>query len=408
MNRPNLVAGILLCLSAPALARPAPSQAADVGAPAPGPSYCWADYDGDGLEDLFVADPAGPARLLRNLGDGSFADETTTAGLDGCVGARLATWEDLDRDGCADLLVAGGATGIHLYRNSGRGSFVEIGAESGLPQGTGVLAASWQDYDGDGLPDLQLTTVAGDRLFHNLRRGAFESPALDLPVTIAPEEPARIATVPDEARPQPPAEEPGRVSAPPASGSRRTPVGGSASAGGGRRAAGGNPGVSWTGAGANQQMTSNPVVADALTDQGAPGSTLYASSVPTLGMLYPISSDLYVSPNGNVGIGTANPTARLQVNGWADLVVDDEDSRLRFRDVGNYWYSMGIDQDDGAVGGPKSGLGIADEVRVSGRIQDVDLVGLPLTEQQGCADRYLPVDLGLCVVRPGRSVVDRP
>lgn len=69
---------------------------------------------------------------------------------------------------------------------------------------------------------------------------------------------------------------------------------------------------------------------------------------------------------GNVGIGTANPSARLDVNGSistnsnlhaggnfdtnGDLEIgrgDGQDTKLRFHNYNSGWYSMGIDMSDG-------------------------------------------------------------
>lgn len=50
-----------------------------------------------------------------------------------------------------------------------------------------------------------------------------------------------------------------------------------------------------------------------VADSAQPGVCLFASSVPTLGQLYPLSADLFVNPLGMVGIGTITPTTKLQV-----------------------------------------------------------------------------------------------
>ena len=67
-----------------------------------------------------------------------------------------------------------------------------------------------------------------------------------------------------------------------------------------------------------------------MTDQ-AGGACLPASSVPTLGALYPLGPEFFISPSGEVGIGTLAPQARLDVdgNGFEALRVSQGDLRLR-------------------------------------------------------------------------------
>lgn len=60
-----------------------------------------------------------------------------------------------------------------LYRNDGAGHFVDVTRAAGLDVnmlGMGVAAG---DYDGDGFPDLFVTGIGGNRLFHNQGNGAF-------------------------------------------------------------------------------------------------------------------------------------------------------------------------------------------------------------------------------------------
>jgi len=51
----------------------APAALAGPGPGGPLPGSVWADFDGDGLKDLFRAGPGGGS-LLRNVGDGSFSN----------------------------------------------------------------------------------------------------------------------------------------------------------------------------------------------------------------------------------------------------------------------------------------------------------------------------------------------
>jgi len=59
------------------------------------------------------------------------------------------------------------------------------------------------------------------------------------------------------------------------------------------------------------------------------------------------SSDGNAYLKGNVGIGTASPDNKLEVrNGAIEIEYDNQDSKLRFHDPSNAWYSMGIDVSD--------------------------------------------------------------
>jgi hypothetical protein len=100
-------------------------------------------------------------------------------------------WLDFDRDGRMDLLIVNGSTmddlrqivrgvvpaaregSLYLYRNLGNGHFEDVTARSGLTNpywGTGVAVA---DFDNDGYPDVLVTNIGVDLLFHNNHDGTF-------------------------------------------------------------------------------------------------------------------------------------------------------------------------------------------------------------------------------------------
>jgi hypothetical protein len=63
--------------------------------------------------------------------------------------------------------------GAYLYRNTGRGSFVDVTSQAGLSNpywGTGANAA---DVNNDGYPDILITTIGRDLLYLNRKDGTF-------------------------------------------------------------------------------------------------------------------------------------------------------------------------------------------------------------------------------------------
>lgn len=145
------------------------------GEPEAGMGVDVADFDNDGDADLHVTNFYGETNTLyRNDGDWRFADATIDAGLaaDSVPGLGWGThFFDVDLDGYLDLFVANGhvypqvdasesgaryAQPNQLWRNTGKGNFVDVSADAG--PGLAVTKVSrgsaTGDYDGDGDVDL--------------------------------------------------------------------------------------------------------------------------------------------------------------------------------------------------------------------------------------------------------------
>jgi hypothetical protein len=126
-----------------------------------GAAVAVADYDGDGLEDLFVTDSSedGANLLYRNEGSFQFTEVGEAAGVskgnDAENASANALWFDCDGDGLEDLFVVRFGQSL-LFRNRGDGTFEDITARAGLTRRLNSIVAIAFDYDGDGDLDLVL------------------------------------------------------------------------------------------------------------------------------------------------------------------------------------------------------------------------------------------------------------
>jgi Tfp pilus assembly protein PilF/peroxiredoxin len=114
------------------------------------------DYDNDGLDDLYICQPAGlPNRLYRNRGDGTLEDVTERAGVGILDDTACALFADFQNKGVQDLLVVCGS-GPLLFLNQGNGKFAikrDAFQLARPPAGT-FTGAAIADYDRDGLLDI--------------------------------------------------------------------------------------------------------------------------------------------------------------------------------------------------------------------------------------------------------------
>ncbi len=170
-----------------------------------------ADFDGDGLSDLFVAKLA-PMLLLLNADRATFSDVSAVALPDEAIFLNIVggAAADYDGDGDIDLYVALFGHPNVLLNNDGNGVFVDVTAlampdRPCLDESTGLnidcfsQSASWADMDLDGDLDLAVanygdtpldpldpTMAPGGRkeLYRNLGDGTFEDVSWMLPDSV--------------------------------------------------------------------------------------------------------------------------------------------------------------------------------------------------------------------------------
>ncbi len=160
------------------------------------------DYDNDGNLDVLLLRGGWeiPMRmsLLRNTGNGRFEDVTIACGLNEPISSETAAWADYDNDGLLDLYVGGEyvppfpgtnpqpvpQNRCRLYHNEGNNRFVDVAAKLGVLNEQCTKGVAWGDYDQDGRIDLFVSNMnAVCRLYHQQADGTFRDVAPELGIT---------------------------------------------------------------------------------------------------------------------------------------------------------------------------------------------------------------------------------
>ena len=142
------------------------ARAAGVDDAGDGNGAAWGDFNNDGFVDLYVYNARAPNALYVNVGNASFRNVTDLAGVgESARNSTGASWADFNGDGKLDLFVANHGAPNSLYRNDGDFSFYELAGRVGLDDVAGARGCAWADFDADG--DLDLF-VANDDDYNRL------------------------------------------------------------------------------------------------------------------------------------------------------------------------------------------------------------------------------------------------
>jgi hypothetical protein len=138
----------------------------------------WADCNGDGWDDLVVANAGeGESNFLYvSRGDGTLELVADSPVGQGAAPTEGVNWVDVDNDGDLDLLVVNRSEFPNeLFRNDGSEGLVRVSAGDLTADRTSSTTACWADYDEDGFLDVWVVNRDGedDALYRNRGGGGF-------------------------------------------------------------------------------------------------------------------------------------------------------------------------------------------------------------------------------------------
>lgn len=181
-----------------------------------GTGAAFVDVNNDGWLDLYACNIDGPNQLYINQRNGGFLEEAEARGVQFPGATTMCSFADYDRDGDLDLYLVnnrilslaeekpnvklrriGGSLVVPpefadqvflidgrvaeagqkdcLYRNDGKGNFVDVTDAAGIAGFDMGLSATWWDYDGDGWMDIYVANdlKSPDHLYQNQKDGTF-------------------------------------------------------------------------------------------------------------------------------------------------------------------------------------------------------------------------------------------
>lgn len=131
----------------------------------------WGDCNGDGYDDLFVANESSlywsnNNNLYINNGGGTFTTVTTDIAVNDGGDSQSVNWFDYDDDGDLDIFVTNRGESHFLYANDGSCNFSKVTGLNILTSTNSFNKASLADCDSDGDLEILISDRQGSNKFY--------------------------------------------------------------------------------------------------------------------------------------------------------------------------------------------------------------------------------------------------
>jgi hypothetical protein len=134
-----------------------------------------ADFNNDGLVDIYHANFRDPGRLYLNQGDSGFIDILQLIELDEGENMWGAAFGDYNHDGYLDIIFEDLSEPSKIYRNNREGTFTEANDSVNVLVNTLAQGAAWDDFNLDGNLDFFIVNDVGpNQLFKNIDRKVYQ------------------------------------------------------------------------------------------------------------------------------------------------------------------------------------------------------------------------------------------
>lgn len=124
------------------------------------------DYNNDGFDDFYISADVGRNKLFRNNGDGTFTEVAEALGLDIAAKSKSAIWGDINNDGYLDLYLANLISNDQLFLNLGDGTFRDITSQAGIENWENPSSVNMADVNNDGYLDVYVSNLAAENILY--------------------------------------------------------------------------------------------------------------------------------------------------------------------------------------------------------------------------------------------------